>query len=64
MSSSFAPSREPDDTSALEISHQTRALARRLSEHMGLNAAIDISTANQWHGIVSALVEIKQKRER
>lgn len=62
MSSSSVPFQEPGDTSVAEISDQTRALAKRLSAHMGLNAAIEISTANQWHGVVSALMEMKRKR--
>lgn len=64
MSSSSASFREPTGTKASGVSDQTRALARRLSEHMGLNAAIEISTENQWHGIVSVLMEIKQQRRK
>lgn len=64
MSSSSASSRETNGTIAAGVSSQTRALAKRLSGHMGLNAAIKISTENQWHGIVSALMEIKQRREK
>lgn len=41
------------------VSDQTRALARRLAGHMGLDAAIQISTGNQWHGVVSVLQEMK-----
>ena len=42
------------------VSDQTRALARRLAGHMGLDAAIQISTGNQWHGVVSVLNEMKE----
>lgn len=45
------------------ISEQTRSLAKRLAGHMGLDAAIQISSENQWHGVVSVLEEMK-KRER
>lgn len=42
------------------VSDQTRALARRLAGHMGLDAAIQISSGNQWHGVVSVLMEMKK----
>jgi hypothetical protein len=45
------------------ISEQTKSLAKRLAGHMGLDAAIQISSENQWHGVVSVLEEMK-KRER
>lgn len=62
MSSSSTFTRKPIGAPTSGLSDQTRALANRLSEHMGLNAAIEISTENQWHGIVSALMEMKQRR--
>lgn len=62
MSSSSASPRRTINTHASGVSDQTRALAKRLSEHMGLNGAIEISTENQWHGIVSVLMEMKQQR--
>ncbi len=61
MNSSSASSRKTIDAPASGVSEQTRALAKRLSEHMGLNAAIQISSENQWHGIVSVLMEMKQQ---
>jgi len=64
MNSSSASSRETIDVSASAVSDQTRALAKRLSDHMGLNAAIQISSENQWHGIVSVLREMKQQRKK
>ena len=44
------------------ISEDNRALARRLSSHMGLEHAIQVSTENQWHGVVAALMELQQKK--
>jgi len=64
MSSSSASSRRTDSTQVSGVSDQTRALAKRLSEHMGLSGAIEISTENQWHGIVSVLMEMKQQRKK
>ena len=42
------------------ISAHTRALAERLSNHMGLDTAIQVSTENQWHGVVTALLEMQR----
>jgi len=36
-------------------------LADRLSSHMGIEHAIQVSTENQWHGVVAALMELQQK---
>lgn len=59
MSSSpaFDPTINMSSTSG--VSDQTRALARRLAGHMGLDGAIQISSENQWHGVVSVLLEMK-----
>ncbi len=45
------------------ISDHTRALASRLASHMGLENAIQISTENQWHGVVTALMEIRGRQK-
>lgn len=59
MSSNVA-FKDPESSGASSgVSDQTRALARRLAGHMGLEAAIQISTGNQWHGVVSVLMEMK-----
>lgn len=60
MSVSAAYQPTETDAAAAGVSDQTRALARRLAGHMGLDAAIEISTGNQWHGVVSVLLEMKQ----
>jgi len=44
------------------ISEQSRALASRLSGHMGIEGALQVSAENQWHGVVAALMEIKQRK--
>lgn len=44
------------------ISEDSRALARRLSGHMGIEHAIQVSTENQWHGVVAALLELQEKK--
>ncbi len=36
-------------------------LADRLSSHMGIEHAIQVSTENQWHGVVAALMELRHK---
>jgi hypothetical protein len=46
------------------ISDDSRALALRLSSHMGLEHAMQISTENQWHGVVAALREMQLKKTR
>lgn len=46
------------------ISDDCRALAARLSGHMGLEHALMISNENQWHGVVAALREMQQKKSR
>lgn len=46
------------------ISDDSRALALKLSGHMGIEHAIQVSTENQWHGVVAALVELQQKKAR
>lgn len=62
MSVASDPNKFPDDENVNVVSEQTRALAGRLSGHMGLEAAIQISTENQWHGVLSVLLEMKKKR--
>jgi len=52
------------DFETSDISDQTRSLARRLSGHLGLESAIQISTENQWHGVLSVLLEMRQQRNR
>jgi len=44
------------------ISDHSRALASKLSGHMGIDGALQISAENQWHGVVAALLEIKQRK--
>lgn len=63
MSVSSAAPNQKIDTSVNSVSEHTRALAHRLSGHMGLEGAIQISTENQWHGVLSVLLEAKNKRE-
>ncbi len=63
MSSSSSLSQKSIVSPSNGVSEQTRALARRLSGHMGLDAAIQISSENQWHGIVSVLLEMKQGQQ-
>ena len=46
------------------ISDDCRALAARLSGHMGLENAMQISNENQWHGVVAALQEMQRKKTR
>ncbi len=59
MSSNVAYQETESVGTSTGVSDQTRALARRLAGHMGLDAAIQISTGNQWHGVVSVLQEMK-----
>lgn len=63
MSSNPATATSHSFGSSDGVSDQTRALAERLSGHMGLDAAIQISSENQWHGIVSVLLEMKNGRK-
>lgn len=44
------------------VSEQTRALAKRLSGHMGIEAALKVATDNQWHSVVSVLSEMAARR--
>ncbi len=46
------------------ISDDSRSLALKLSGHMGIEHAIQVSTENQWHGVVAALVELQQKKAK
>jgi|GEM_PF-2693939 len=43
------------------VSDHSRALASKLSSHMGMRGALQISAENQWDGVVAALLEIKNK---
>jgi len=51
-----------NETDENNISSQSRALASRLSSHMGIEAALQVSNENQWHGVVAALIEIQQQK--
>jgi len=51
-----------EETDKNNISSQSRVLASKLSGHMGLNSALQVSIENQWHGVVAALIEIKQQK--
>jgi hypothetical protein len=46
------------------ISTQSQALASKLCGHMGIDGALQVSTENQWHGVVAALMEIKGRKTR
>ena len=63
MSTNAALSEQNTETSTTSVSEQTRSLAQRLAGHMGLKAAIQISSENQWHGVVAALLEMQQKQQ-
>ena len=63
MSTSAALAEQNSETSSASVSEQTRSLARRLAGHMGLKAAIQISSENQWHGVVAALLEMQRKQQ-
>jgi len=57
------PTRNPaPDFEHSAISEQSRLLASRLSGHMGIDGALQVSAENQWHGVVAALMEIKQRK--
>ncbi|WP_417455862.1 hypothetical protein [Kordiimonas sp.] len=58
-SSAAVPTADFEDSN---ISEDCRALARRLSGHMGLEHALQISNENQWHGVVAALREMQRKK--
>ncbi|MFC3052427.1 hypothetical protein [Kordiimonas pumila] len=50
------------DSDHSTISEDNRALALKLSGHLGLEGALSVSSKNQWHGVVAALRELQQKR--
>tara|TARA_R110002096_G_scaffold345051_2_gene538563 strand:+ start:637 stop:843 length:207 start_codon:yes stop_codon:yes gene_type:complete len=52
------------DFEGSNISEQSRMLATKLSSHMGIENALQVSERNQWHGVVAALNEIKQNQNR
>jgi len=52
------------DIDDCNISDDNRALAQKLSGHMGIEGALRVSTQNQWHGVVAALFELQKKRRR
>ncbi|TNE63237.1 MAG: hypothetical protein EP335_10225 [Alphaproteobacteria bacterium] len=56
------PARSLPDADGAGVPDHTRILANQLSSHMGIDAAIQISVENQWHGVVAALLELKQRR--
>lgn len=60
--SNSTPHRNPTDFEGSTISDQSRILATKLSSHMGIENALQVSARNQWHGVVAALNEIKQTR--
>ena len=60
-SSSSSVAAQPDSDFG-SISEDNRSLAAKLSGHMGIEHAIQVSTENQWHGVVAALREIQQKK--
>ena len=57
-------SRHVVDFEDSSISEDSRALAMRLSSHMGIEHAMQVSAENQWHGVVAALREIQNKKSR
>lgn len=62
--SNSPPRAKPTDYEGSNISEQSRLLATKLSGHMGIESALQISTRNEWHGVVAALNEIKITRSR
>lgn len=62
--SNSMPHKKPTDFEGGSISDQSRLLATKLSSHMGIEHALQVSARNQWHGVVAALNEIKQTRNR
>lgn len=58
------PNRPTTNMDRSSISDQSRALAAKLSGHMGIEGALQVSAENQWHGVVAALMEIKQRKAR
>ncbi len=63
MSTNAALSEQNLEASTAGVSEQTRSLAHRLAGHMGLKAAIQISSENQWHGVVAVLLEMQQSQQ-
>lgn len=62
-STSNSPSHKtPTDFEGSGISEQSRLLAQKLSNHMGIENALQISARNQWHGVVAALKKLKLAR--
>lgn len=57
-----APHATPTDFEGSSISDHSRLLASKLSSHMGIENALQVSARNQWHGVVAALNEMKQAR--
>lgn len=63
--SSTPISHESEDSFSLnngEVSQQSRMIASTLSNHMGLDSALQISTENQWYSVVAALNEMKSNQ--
>ena len=64
-SSSQNPTKETTaDYNQGAISDHSKALAAKLSGHLGIESALQISAENQWDGVVAALMEIKQRRSK
>ena len=58
-----SPENCPPDICPSTISERSRALAAKLSGHMGIEGALQISAENQWHGVVAALKEMQHRRK-
>ena len=53
----------PTDFEGTGISEHSHLLALKLSNHMGIDNALQISARNQWHGVVAALNELKHAQK-
>lgn len=62
--SNSTPHSKPADFEGGTISDQSRLLATKLSSHMGIENALQVSVRNQWHSVVAALNEIKLGRNQ
>jgi hypothetical protein len=57
---SVQPARSDNQSqSGDHISRQSMMIASTLSGHMGIEEALQVSTKNQWHGVVAALQEMQ-----
>lgn len=55
---------KPAEFEGGNISEQSRVLATKLSGHMGIENALQVSLRNEWHGVVAALNEMKLARTK